>query len=146
MIEVNLIGAFNVLRLSAAAMAQNTPVDDGARGAIVLTSSVAAYEGQVGQVAYAAAKGGVVAMVLPAARDLARTGIRVVGIVPGVFDTPFMDILSDDARIAIGAAIPHPAGLGKPVEYAALVQHVAENPMINDENIHPDSALRLGIK
>lgn len=146
MLDVNLVGSFNLLRLAAAAMAGNEPDEDGGRGVIVLTSSVAAYEGQMGQVAYATAKGGILSMVLPAARDLARNGIRVVAIVPGVFDTPFMDILSDDARAGVAAAVPFPSRLGKPVEYASLVQEVARNPMINGEAIRLDGALRLGIR
>ncbi|MGW6281277.1 SDR family NAD(P)-dependent oxidoreductase [Kribbella sp. NPDC055071] len=146
LIDVNLVGAFNLLRLSASAMTGNEPNEDGSRGAIVLTSSVGAYEGQMGQVAYAASKGGVVAMVLPAARDLARSGIRVAGIAPGVFDTPFMDILSAEAKAGIAASIPHPSRLGRASEYAALVQHIAENPMLNGETIRLDGALRLGMK
>jgi NAD(P)-dependent dehydrogenase (short-subunit alcohol dehydrogenase family) len=146
MIEVNLIGAFNLLRSAAAAMAGNEPDEDGGRGVIVLTSSVAAYEGQMGQVAYAAAKGGILSMVLPAARDLARNGIRVVAVVPGVFDTPFMDILSDEARAAVAAAVPFPSRLGKPSEYASLVLEITRNTMINGEAIRLDGALRLGIR
>lgn len=146
MLEVNLIGAFNLLRLAAAAMATNEPDEDGSRGAVVLTSSVGAYEGQMGQVAYAASKGAIVSMVLPAARDLSRSGIRVTCIAPGVFDTPFMDILSEEAKAAIGASIPHPARLGKASEYASLVRHIAHNPMLNGETIRLDGALRLGPK
>lgn len=143
-IEVNLVGAFNLLRLAAAEMAGNEPDEEGQRGVIVLTSSVAAYEGQMGQVAYAAAKGGILSMVLPAARDLARSGIRVVGIVPGVFDTPFMDVLSDEARNAVGASVPFPSRLGRPEEYASLVTEIVRNPMLNGEAIRLDGALRLG--
>ena len=146
MLEVNLVGAFNVLRFAASAMAHNEPDEDGGRGVVVLTSSVGAFEGQMGQVAYAASKGGVVAMTLPAARDLARTGVRVVGIAPGVFDTPFMDILSDEAKSAVSASVPHPNRLGRATEYAALVQHIARNPMLNGETIRLDGALRLGFK
>ena len=145
-LETNLVGAFNVLRLSAEAMDANEPDDDGARGVVVLTSSVAGYEGQMGQVAYAAAKGGVNAMVLPAARDLARSGIRVLGVAPGVFDTPFMDILSEEAKTGIGAAVPFPNRLGKPSEYAGLVVALASNPMVNGEVVRLDGALRLGAK
>ena len=127
-------------------MTVNAPDEDGGRGVVVLTSSVAAYEGQMGQLAYAASKGGIVAMTLPAARDLARSGVRVVGIAPGVFDTPFMDILSADAKATISAAIPHPSRLGKASEFAALVHHVTQNPMLNGETIRLDGALRLGVK
>lgn len=144
LLQVNLVGAFNVLRHAASAMAANEPDEDGARGVVVLTSSVGAYEGQMGQVAYAASKGGVVSMVLPAARDLARTGVRVVGVAPGVFDTPFMDVLSDEAKAAVAAAVPFPPRLGKAGEFAGLVLHVAQNPMINGETIRLDGALRLG--
>ena len=144
MIDVNLVGAFNVLRYAAAAMKSNGADEDGGRGVIVLTSSVGAFEGQMGQVAYAASKGGVVAMTLPAARDLARSGIRVAGIAPGVFDTPFMDILSEEAKAGISASVPHPSRLGKAEEYAALVLHIAQNPMLNGETIRLDGALRLG--
>lgn len=146
LLDVNLVGAFNLLRHSAAAMSTNDPDDDGGRGLVVLTSSVGAYEGQMGQVAYAASKGGIVSMVLPAARDMSRSGIRVVGIAPGVFDTPFMDILSDEAKLAVGSAVPFPSRLGKPSEFAGLVLHVAQNPMINGETIRLDGALRLGLK
>ena len=146
MLEVNLFGAFNLLRYAAAAMSVNAPNEDGGSGVVVLTSSVGAFEGQMGQVAYAAAKGGIVSMVLPAARDLAKTGVRVVGVAPGVFDTPFMDILSEDAKAGIASSIPHPSRLGKSSEYASLVQHIAENPMLNGETIRLDGALRLGFK
>ena len=145
-LETNLIGAFNVLRLGAAAMDANEPDADGGRGVVVLTSSVAGYEGQMGQVAYAAAKGGINSMVLPAARDLARRGIRVLGVAPGVFDTPFMDILSDEAKAGIGASVPFPNRLGKPSEYADLVVALAANPMVNGEVVRLDGALRLGLK
>ena len=145
-LEVNLVGAFNLLRTAASAMTVNEPDEDGGRGVVVLTSSVAAYEGQMGQLAYAASKGGIVAMTLPAARDLARSGVRVMGIAPGVFDTPFMDILSTDAKAAISAAIPHPSRLGRSSEFAALVQHIIQNPMLNGETIRLDGALRLGAK
>ena len=146
MLDVNLVGAFNLLRLSAAAMAANDPNEDGTRGAVVLTSSVGAYEGQMGQIAYAASKGGIVSMVLPAARDLARSGIRVTCIAPGVFDTPFMDILSEEAKAGLGASIPHPSRLGKSSEFAGLVRHIAHNPMLNGTTIRLDGALRLGMK
>lgn len=146
MLDVNLVGAFQLLRLAAAEMAGNAPDEEGERGVIVLTSSVAAFEGQMGQVAYAAAKGGVVSMVLPAARDLARSGIRVVAVVPGVFDTPFMDALSDEARAGIASAVPFPRRLGKPAEYASLVREIVRNPMLNGEVIRLDGALRLSAR
>lgn len=145
-LETNLVGAFNVLRLSSAAMAGNEPDGDNARGVVVLTTSVAGYEGQMGQVAYAAAKGGINSMVLPAARDLARNGVRVIGVAPGVFDTPFMDILSDEAKAGIGASVPFPNRLGKPEEYASLVVALASNAMVNGEVVRLDGALRLGMK
>jgi NAD(P)-dependent dehydrogenase (short-subunit alcohol dehydrogenase family) len=143
MLEINLVGAFQLLRLAAATMTANEPDEEGQRGVIVLTSSVAAYDGQMGQVAYAAAKGGIVSMVLPAARDLARSGIRVMAIVPGVFDTPFMDILSDEARAGVAGAVPFPSRLGRPQEYASLVLEIVRNPMLNGESIRLDGALRL---
>lgn len=144
MLEVNLVGSFNVLRLAAHAMSSNAPDPEGARGVIVVTSSIGASEGQMGQVAYAAAKGGVSAMVLPAARDLARNGIRVVGVAPGVFDTPFMDVLSDAARQQVAEAVPFPTRLGRADEFAELVAHIASNVMLNGEVIRIDGALRLG--
>lgn len=146
MLDVNLTGSFHLLRLAAARMALNEPDGDGQRGVIILTSSIAAFEGQMGQVAYAAAKGGIVSMVLPAARDLSRNGIRVMALVPGVFDTPFMDILSDEARQGVGASVPFPPRLGKPEEFASLVLEVVRNPMLNGEAIRLDGALRLGIR
>lgn len=146
MLDVNLVGSFQLLRLAAAAMSDNDPDEEGQRGVIVLTSSVAAFEGQMGQVAYAAAKGGIVSMVLPAARDLARSGIRVMAVVPGVFDTPFMDILSEEARAAVAASVPFPSRLGRPEEYASLVLEIVRNPMLNGEAIRLDGALRLGAR
>jgi NAD(P)-dependent dehydrogenase (short-subunit alcohol dehydrogenase family) len=143
MLDVNLVGAFHLLRLAAAEMVGNEPDDEGQRGVIVLTSSVAAFDGQMGQVAYAAAKGGIVSMVLPAARDLARSGIRVMAIVPGVFDTAFMDILSEQARAAVAASVPFPSRLGRPAEYASLLLEIVRNPMLNGETIRLDGALRL---
>jgi NAD(P)-dependent dehydrogenase (short-subunit alcohol dehydrogenase family) len=142
-VRVNLIGTFNVLRLAAAAMAENEPDADGARGAVVMTASIAAYDGQIGQTAYAASKGGVVGLTLPAARDLARLGIRVCTIAPGLFDTPLLAGLPEDARQALGAQIPFPSRLGRPEEYAALACHIAENAMLNGETLRLDGALRM---
>jgi NAD(P)-dependent dehydrogenase (short-subunit alcohol dehydrogenase family) len=142
-VRVNLIGTFNVLRLAAAAMAPNEPDDGGERGAVVMTASIAAYDGQIGQTAYSASKGGVVGLTLPAARDLARIGIRVCTIAPGLFDTPLLAGLPDEARQALGAQVPHPPRLGDPSEYAALACHIAENPMLNGETIRLDGALRM---
>ena len=142
-IRVNLIGTFNVLRLSAAAMSRGEPDAEGERGAVVMTASVAAFDGQIGQTAYSASKGGVVGLTLPAARDLARLGIRVCTIAPGLFDTPLLAGLPDEARRALGAQVPHPPRLGRPEEYAQLACHIAENPMLNGETIRLDGALRM---
>jgi NAD(P)-dependent dehydrogenase (short-subunit alcohol dehydrogenase family) len=142
-IEVNLIGTFNVIRLAAAAIAKAEPVDGG-RGVIVNTASTAAFDGQIGQAAYSASKGGIVGMTLPIARDLARVGIRCVTIAPGLFDTPLLAGLPAPARDSLAAAVPHPARLGRPSEYAALVTHVIENEMLNGEVIRLDAALRMG--
>lgn len=141
-IQVNLIGTFNVLRLAAARMAEQPPVD-GDRGVIVNTASIAAWEGQVGQVAYSASKGGVVGLTLPAARDLADHQIRVCAIAPGLFDTPMLAGLPAQARADLAAAVPHPARLGDPAEFAALVRHIVENPMLNGVVIRLDGALRM---
>jgi NAD(P)-dependent dehydrogenase (short-subunit alcohol dehydrogenase family) len=141
-INVNLIGTFNVIRLAAAAMAGPDPVDEG-RGVIVNTASIAAYEGQIGQAAYSASKGGIVGMTLPIARDLASIGIRVCTIAPGLFDTPLMGSLPPEARDSLGASVPHPARLGAPDEYAALALHIIENQMLNGEVIRLDGALRM---
>jgi NAD(P)-dependent dehydrogenase (short-subunit alcohol dehydrogenase family) len=141
-VRINLVGTFNVLRLAAARMAARPP-EDGERGVIVLTASVAAFEGQIGQSAYAASKGGVVSLTLTAARDLAAAGIRVAGIAPGLFDTPMLGMLPDDARQRLAAGVPHPRRLGRPDEFAALVRHIVENPMINGEVIRLDGALRM---
>ncbi len=141
-VEVNLIGTFNVIRLGAAAMARHEPIG-GERGVIVNTASIAAFEGQIGQAAYAASKGGIVGMTLPIARDLASSLIRCVTIAPGIFDTPLLGNLPPQARESLGAAIPHPARLGSPAEYAALVIHIAENEMLNGEVIRLDGALRM---
>jgi len=143
-VEVNLIGTFNVLRLAAAVMQGNEPDADGARGVIINTASIAAYEGQIGQVAYAASKAGVIGMTLAAARDLAQWGIRVVTIAPGLFDTPLLAGLPEAARTSLAAQIPFPSRLGRPDEYAALVEHIIANPMLNGEVIRLDGALRMG--
>jgi len=142
-IKVNLIGTFNVLRLAAAAMTGNEPGADGERGVCVNTASIAAYDGQIGQVAYSASKGGIVGMTLPAARDLAGRGVRVVTIAPGTFDTPLLAALPEDARAELGTQIPFPSRLGQPEEFAALAAHVVENQMLNGETIRLDGALRM---
>jgi NAD(P)-dependent dehydrogenase (short-subunit alcohol dehydrogenase family) len=142
-VRVNLIGTFNVLRLAAAAMAGNEPDDEGQRGAVVMTASIAAFEGQIGQAAYSASKGGVVGLTLPAARDLARLGIRVCTIAPGLFDTPLLAGLPEETRDALGAQIPFPSRLGRPREYAKLACHIAENTMLNGEVVRLDGALRM---
>jgi NAD(P)-dependent dehydrogenase (short-subunit alcohol dehydrogenase family) len=141
-IEINLIGTFNVIRLAAAAMAANEPAGDG-RGVIVNTASIAAFEGQIGQAAYSASKGGIVGMTLPIARDLASSQIRCVTIAPGLFDTPLLGGLPAEARESLGAAVPHPARLGDPAEYASLVLHIIQNEMLNGEVIRLDGALRM---
>ena len=142
-VQVNLIGTFNVVRLAAEAMVRNEPGEDGGRGVIVNTASVAAFDGQVGQVAYAASKGGVVSMTLPLAREFARHGIRVAAIAPGIFDTPMMAGLPEEARRSLGEQVPFPSRLGRPEEYAALVRHVIENEMLNGEVIRLDGAIRM---
>jgi NAD(P)-dependent dehydrogenase (short-subunit alcohol dehydrogenase family) len=142
-VRVNLIGTFNVLRIAAAAMAANEPDEGGERGAVVMTASIAAFDGQIGQAAYSASKGGVVGLTLPAARDLARVGIRVCTIAPGLFDTPLLAGLPEEKRSALGAQVPHPPRLGRPEEYAQLACHIAENPMLNGETIRLDGALRM---
>jgi len=142
-IQVNLIGTFNLMRLAATMMAENEPLANGERGVIVNTASVAAFDGQVGQVAYAASKGGVVAMTLPVARDLSRSGIRVMAIAPGIFDTPMLAGLPEKARQSLGQQVPFPSRLGQPSEYAALVKHIIENQMLNGEVIRLDGAIRM---
>jgi NAD(P)-dependent dehydrogenase (short-subunit alcohol dehydrogenase family) len=142
-IEVNLIGSFNVMRIAAAEMSALDPLADGERGVIVSTASVAAYEGQIGQAAYSASKGGIVALTLPAARELARYGIRVVAIAPGIFATPMVEGLPQNVRDSLAASIPFPNRLGRPEEYAALVLHLCRNTMINGEVIRLDGALRM---
>ncbi|WP_217576740.1 3-hydroxyacyl-CoA dehydrogenase [Streptomyces sp. GbtcB7] len=141
-VQVNLIGTFNVIRLAAERMSGNEPAD-GDRGVIVNTASVAAYDGQIGQAAYSASKGGVVGLTLPVARDLAGRQIRVVTIAPGLFETPMLAGLPNEAKQSLGAQVPHPARLGLPEEYAALVQHITENPMLNGETIRLDGAIRM---
>jgi NAD(P)-dependent dehydrogenase (short-subunit alcohol dehydrogenase family) len=142
-VRVNLIGTYNVLRLAAAAMARNEPDAGGERGAVVMTASAAAFEGQIGQTAYSASKGGVVALTLPAARDLARHGIRVCTIAPGLFDTPLLGALPEETRAKLGEQMPFPQRLGRPEEYALLACDIAENPMLNGETIRLDGALRM---
>ena len=142
-IRINLIGTFNVIRLAAARMAQNIPDENGERGVIVNTASIAAFEGQIGQAAYAASKGGIVALTLPAAREFAPIGIRVVTIAPGIFDTPLLAALPEAARVSLGQQVPFPSRLGKPAEYAALARHIIENEMLNGEVIRLDGALRM---
>jgi NAD(P)-dependent dehydrogenase (short-subunit alcohol dehydrogenase family) len=142
-IQVNLIGTFNVMRLAAASMSENEPAEEGERGVCVNTASIAAFDGQIGQVAYSASKGGIVGMTLPAARDMASRGIRVVTIAPGLFDTPLLAALPDEAREALGAGIPYPSRLGRPDEYARIVAEIVANPMLNGETIRLDGALRM---
>jgi NAD(P)-dependent dehydrogenase (short-subunit alcohol dehydrogenase family) len=144
-IRINLVGTFNVLRHAAASMARLEPVD-GERGVCVLTSSIAAYDGRIGQVHYAASKNGVVGMTLPAARDLARKLIRVCTIAPGTFDTPLLAKLSDDVRAGLAAEVPHPSRLGTSAEFAALTMHIVANPMLNGETIRLDGALRMSLR
>jgi len=145
-IQVNLIGTFNVIRLAATQMAKNTPNEEGERGVIVNTASVAAFDGQIGQAAYSASKGGVVGMTLPIARDLASLGIRVLTIAPGTFDTPMLAMAPDSIRQALAAQIPFPSRLGRPAEFAALVRHIFENVMLNGETIRLDGAIRMAPK
>ncbi|HEY1308691.1 MAG TPA: 3-hydroxyacyl-CoA dehydrogenase [Vicinamibacterales bacterium] len=142
-IQVNLIGTFNVVRLAAAAMDANTPGPGGERGVIVNTASVAAFDGQIGQAAYSASKGGIVAMTLPLAREFARIGVRVMTIAPGTFDTPLLAALPEAARLSLAQQVPFPSRLGRPEEYAALVRHIFENEMLNGEVIRLDGAIRM---
>jgi NAD(P)-dependent dehydrogenase (short-subunit alcohol dehydrogenase family) len=142
-LEVNLAGTFNMTRLAVAAMAQQEPDGGGERGVVVCTASVAAFDGQIGQAAYSASKGGIAAMTLPLAREFARIGVRVVSIAPGIFDTPMLASLPQAARDSLGASVPFPARLGRPAEYAALVAHIATNAMLNGETIRLDGALRM---
>jgi len=145
-LQVNLIGTFNVIRLAAAAMQNNQPASSGERGVIVNTASVAAYDGQIGQAAYAASKGGIVSMTLPIARELARFGIRVMTIAPGIFDTPMLAAMPEEIRASLGQQVPFPSRLGRPAEYAALVRHIFENEMLNGEVIRLDGAIRMAPK
>ena len=142
-ISINLIGTFNVLSQAAAAMSANDPDEEGERGVCVNTASIAAFDGQIGQVAYSASKGGIVGLTLPAARDLASRGVRVVTIAPGTFDTPLLAALPEESRAELGAQIPFPNRLGEPDEFAALARHVVENAMLNGETIRLDGALRM---
>lgn len=142
-IRVNLIGTFNMLRLAAAEMSENEPLEENERGVIVNTASIAAFDGQVGQAAYAASKGGVVSLTLPAARELARTGVRVMTIAPGLFHTPMVAQLPPEIQASLGASIPYPSRLGLPEEYAALVEHIVTNRFLNGETIRLDGALRM---
>ena len=142
-IEINLVGTLLTCRAAAVAMQRNAPGADGERGVIVMTASVAAFDGQIGQVAYSASKGGVVGMTLPIARDLASLGIRVCTIAPGTFDTPMLALLPEEHRNALGAAIPFPSRLGRPEEFAALAKHIVENSMLNGETIRLDGAIRM---
>lgn len=142
-VSVNLIGSFNMLRLAAASMMNNTPNEDGERGVIINTASVAAFDGQIGQAAYSASKGGIVGMTLPIARDLAREGIRVVTIAPGLFETPLLAALPEDAKASLGRQVPFPPRLGRPVEFAQMAQQIIENCMLNGETIRLDGAIRM---
>lgn len=142
-IEINLIGTFNVIRLAAAKMVKNEPNNEGERGVFINTASVAAYDGQIGQPAYSASKGGVVSMTLPIAREFAREGIRCVTIAPGLFETPMLMGLPEPARQSLGASVPFPARLGRPTEYASLACYIVETPMLNGETIRLDGAIRL---
>ena len=145
-IEINLIGTFNAIRLAGAAMAANVPTGGGERGVIVNTASVSAFDGQIGQAAYSASKGGIVAMTLPIAREFARIGVRVMTIAPGTFDTPLLAALPDAARESLAHQVPFPPRLGRPDEYAALVRHIFENEMLNGETIRLDGAIRMAPK
>jgi NAD(P)-dependent dehydrogenase (short-subunit alcohol dehydrogenase family) len=142
-VNINLVGTFNMIRLAADAIAKGNPGEDGERGIIINTASIAAFDGQIGQAAYAASKGGVVSLTLPIARELARFGIRVVTIAPGIFETPMMSGFAPDVQQALAASVPFPQRLGRPAEFAALVKHICENIMLNGETIRLDGALRM---
>jgi NAD(P)-dependent dehydrogenase (short-subunit alcohol dehydrogenase family) len=142
-IQVNLIGTFNAIRLAVAAMAENEPTSGGERGVIINTVSIAAFEGQIGQAAYSASKGGIVGMTLPIAREVAHLGVRLVAIAPGLFDTPLLGGLPEQARASLGQQVPFPPRLGQPAEYAALAKHIIENEMLNGTTIRLDGALRM---
>jgi NAD(P)-dependent dehydrogenase (short-subunit alcohol dehydrogenase family) len=143
LVRINLIGTFNVLRFAATAMTESEPLEEDERGVCINTASIAAWDGQIGQIAYAASKGGVVGMTLPAARDLASLGIRVCTIAPGLFDTPLLAALPQEAREELGRTMPFPSRLGRPSEFAALAAHIVENQMLNGEVIRLDGALRM---
>ena len=145
-VTVNLVGSFNMIRLAAEAMSRNDPEPTGERGVLISTASVAAYDGQIGQAAYAASKGGIVGMTLPIARELARSGIRVVAIAPGLFQTPMMASLPPEAQESLGKMVPFPPRLGRPAEFASLVSEIVRNPMINGEVIRLDGAIRMAPK
>ncbi|MCC6870705.1 MAG: 3-hydroxyacyl-CoA dehydrogenase [Burkholderiales bacterium] len=145
-VAINLVGTFNLIRLAAQAMASAEPNDEGERGVIVNTASVAAYDGQIGQAAYAASKAGVVGMTLPIARELAKNGIRVVSIAPGIFETPMLTGLPADVQASLGKMVPFPPRMGRPSEFAALVRAIVENPMLNGETIRLDGAIRMAPK
>jgi NAD(P)-dependent dehydrogenase (short-subunit alcohol dehydrogenase family) len=145
-VRINLVGTFNVIRLAAARMTVQAPLESGERGVIVNTSSVASFEGQIGQAAYAASKAGVNGMTLPVARELAKFGVRVVTIAPGIFDTPMLQGMSEEVRASLGQQVPFPARLGRPEEYAALVRHIFENEVLNGEVIRLDGAIRMAAK
>jgi NAD(P)-dependent dehydrogenase (short-subunit alcohol dehydrogenase family) len=142
-VQVNLVGTFNAIRLAAEAMARNAPTAEGERGVVVTTASVAAFEGQIGQAAYSASKGGIVSMTLPIAREFAQHGIRVMAIAPGLFDTPLLAALPEEAKRSLGAQVPFPPRLGRPEEFAALVRHILESPMLNGSVIRLDGAIRM---
>jgi len=142
-IAINLIGTFNALRLAAAAMLENEPDQEGERGVLIATASVAAFDGQVGQLAYSASKAGIVGMTLPTARDLAPAGVRMMTIAPGLFDTPLLATLPQEARDSLGASVPFPPRLGRPAEFALLVEQIAANPMLNGETVRLDGAIRM---
>jgi NAD(P)-dependent dehydrogenase (short-subunit alcohol dehydrogenase family) len=145
-IQINLIGTFNVIRLAAAVMQNNETGGSGERGVIINTASVAAFDGQIGQAAYSASKGGIVGMTLPIARELARFGIRVMTIAPGIFETPLLMGMSEEIKASLGQQVPFPSRLGQPDEYAALVKHIIENQMLNGEVIRLDGAIRMAAK
>jgi len=142
-VQINLVGTFNSIRLAAPIMMENEPTEDGERGVIVNTASVAAFDGQIGQAAYSASKGGVASMTLPVAREMAEHGIRVMTIAPGIFETPMLAALPEEAQESLGNQVPFPSRLGRPEEYAALVEHIIENPMLNGEVIRLDGAIRM---
>jgi NAD(P)-dependent dehydrogenase (short-subunit alcohol dehydrogenase family) len=145
-VQINLIGAFNLVRHAAAAMARNEVAETGERGVIVNTASIAAYDGQIGQAAYAASKGGMIAMTLPIARELSRSGIRIMTIAPGVMETPMLLEMPQEVQDSLGKMVPFPSRLGKPAEFASLVRHIIENPYLNGEVIRLDGAIRMGAK